>query len=77
MQWHLPVQARGSGPHNAAVPREVVVAAVAVAFAVGVVVLLVVRAQVVQREAVVRNHKIDAVVWLPATPKAHLGAGRP
>ena len=60
----------GTQAHHAAVPGEVVVAAVAVALAVGVVVLGVVGHQVVQREAVVRDHKVDPVVRLPARQRS-------
>ena len=44
---------------DAVVPRPVVVAAVAVALAVGLVVLVVVRRQVGEREAVVRGDEVD------------------
>ena len=46
-------------PFDAAVPRAVVVGAVAVVLAVRVVVLLVVRDEVAQREAVVRGDEVD------------------
>ena len=51
---------------NALGAPEVVGGAVAVALAVGVVVLDVVGDQVVQREAVVRDHEVHAVRRLPA-----------
>src|SRR2546426_8884598 len=50
-----------AGTFCAAVPTEVFVDAVAVALAVRFVVFLVVRHEIVQREAVVRRHEIDAV----------------
>ena len=49
-------------PFDAAVPRAVVALAVAVVLAVGLVVLVVVRDQVAQREAVVRGDEVDARV---------------
>ena len=48
-----------------AVPRPVVAFAVAVVLAVGLVVLLVVRHQVGQREAVVTGDEVDARAWPP------------
>ena len=45
---------------DAAVPREIVVVAVAVALAVRFVVLVVIGDEIVQREAVVRGHEIHA-----------------
>lgn len=53
---------------HAAVPAEVVIGAVPVALPVGAVVLVVIGAQVVQREAVVRHNEVDALVWAPALP---------
>src|SRR5690242_20682979 len=44
----------------AVIPREVVVVTVVAAFAVGFVVLVVVRDQVVQRKAIVRRDEVDA-----------------
>ena len=49
------------GPLCAAVPGEVVVAAVPVLLPVGVVVLVVVRAQVRQHEAIVGDDEVQAV----------------
>src|SRR5262245_1288593 len=46
-------------PFGAAVPRSVVSLAVATVFAVGLVVLLVVRHEVAEREAVVRGDEVD------------------
>ncbi len=51
---------------DAAVPRAVVVLAVAVVLAVGLVVLLVVGDEVAQREAVVRGDEVDAGRRAPA-----------
>ncbi len=50
------------GPLDAAVPRLVLVMAVAVPLAVADVVLLVVRDEVVEREAVVAGDEVDRVV---------------
>ena len=52
------------GPFDAAVPAAVVVGAVAVVLAVGLVVLVVVGDQIVQREAVVAGHEVDALLGL-------------
>ena len=51
---------------DAAVPAQVVRVAVAVVFAVGLVVFLVVRDEIGQREPVVRGHEVDAGVRLAA-----------
>lgn len=50
----------------AAIPAEVVVVAVVVVLPVGVVPLLVVGYQVMQREAIVCHYEIDALVRMPA-----------
>ena len=55
-------------PFGAAVPTVVVVGAVAIFFAVGFVVLLVVGHQVVEREAVVAGDEVDAGVRPAAAP---------
>src|SRR5947208_33108 len=47
---------------RAAIPREIVVVAVFVGIAVRFVVLVVIADQVVQRETIVRGHKVDAGV---------------
>ena len=52
-------------PFDAAVPAHVVVRAVAIVFAVRLVVLVVVGDQVVEREAVVAGHEVDALLRLP------------
>lgn len=52
-------------PFKAAVPADVVVGAVLVLLSVILVPLLVVGHQVVQREPVVRDHKVDVLVRLP------------
>ena len=57
-----PCNGGGSPP----VPREVVVGAITVAFAVGRIVLVVVRHQVEQREAVMCYDEVDALVRPPA-----------
>ncbi len=59
-------------PFDAAVPRQVVVVAVAVVLAVGLVVLLVVGNQVLQREAVVRGDEVDAGMRPPARPSVQV-----
>ena len=54
---------------DAAVPAQVLVVAVAVRLAVGLVVLRVVRDQVVEREAVVTGHEVEARTWFsPLVP---------
>ena len=52
-------------PLRAAVPAQVVVRAVAVAFAVRLVVFVVVRDQIVERESVVAGDEVDALLRLP------------
>ena len=59
---------------DAAVPRSVVVLAVLVVLAVGLVVLLVVGDQVAQREAVVRGDEVHARVRAPAVVLVEIGA---
>ena len=51
---------------GAAIPAKIFVVAVAIVFAVGFVVLLVVTDQIVQGKAVVRGDEIDAGVGQPA-----------
>src|SRR5690606_31636253 len=58
------------------VPRDVVVAAVAVALAVGLVVLLVVGDEVVQRETVVSGDEVDAGIRQPAVALVEVAAAR-
>jgi hypothetical protein len=53
-------------PFGAVIPRPVVVAAIAVVFAVGLVVLAVVAHEILHREAVVCGDEIDAGVRLAA-----------
>ena len=48
------------------IPAEIVIGPVAVLFPIGVIVLKVVCHQVIQCETVMGNHKIDALVRLPA-----------
>src|SRR4051812_39370362 len=50
---------------GAAVPRSVVALAVAVLFPVRLVVLVVVRDEIAQRETVVRGNEVDAGMWPP------------
>ena len=76
---HLAVPQREDGgvvgrPFDAAVPRAVVLLAVAVVLAVGLVVLLVVRDQIAQREAVVRGDEVDAGVGAPRGALVEVGA---
>src|SRR5205085_10856326 len=59
---------------DAAVPAVVVVGAVVVPFAVGLVVLLVVRDEVVQREAIVAGDEVDAVDRQMAARLVEIGA---
>src|SRR6516165_6963829 len=61
-------------PLGAAVPRKVVVVAVAVALAVGLVVLAVVGHQVVEGEAVVAGDEVDAVAGHALLPLVEVGA---
>ena len=60
----------------AEVPRSVVAFAVAVLFAVGLVVLVVVRHEVAQRKAVVRRDEVDARVRPPRGALIEIGAAR-
>ena len=62
------------GPLDAAVPRAIVALAVAVVLAVRLVVLLVVRHEIVQREAVVRGDEVDAGVGPPGRALVEVGA---
>ena len=64
-------------PLDAVVPGDVVVAAVAVALAVGVVVLAGVADQVGEREAVMRDHEVDAARGQPAGGEQIGRAGEP
>ena len=57
------------GPFHAAIPAQVVVGAVAVVLAVGLVVLVVVRDQIVQREPVMAGDEVDAL-FRPRAPRA-------
>ena len=61
-------------PFDAAVPTAVVVGAVAVVLAVGLVVLLVVGNEIVEREAVVAGHEVDALLGLALLVAVDLGA---
>ena len=54
---HVGVVSRAFGT---AIPRKVVAAAVAIVLAVGLVVLVVIRHQIIQREAIVCGYEIDA-----------------
>src|SRR3989475_7548758 len=66
------------GPFGAAVPREIVVVAVAIVLAVGLVVLLVVRDQIVQREPVVGGDEVDGRPRPAAATAGQIaGAGQP
>ena len=51
-------------PFRAAVPAQVVVRSVAIVLAVGLVVLVVERDQIVEREAVMAGHEVDALLGL-------------
>src|SRR5436305_2038451 len=61
-------------PFGAAVPAQVVVVAVAVLFAVRVVVLVVVADEIHQREPVVRGDEVDARVRLTAALRIQIVA---
>src|SRR5439155_6055888 len=62
------------GAFDATVPAPVVVGAVAVLLAVRLVVLPVVRDQIVEREAVVTGHEVDALLGLALLVAVDLGA---
>src|SRR5207247_396042 len=64
------------GPLRPAVPRRVVVRAVAVVLAVGLVVLLLVGDEVLQREAVVARDEVDALVRLSPVVLVEIAAPR-
>lgn len=49
------------------VPAEVVIGAIPVLFAIGIIVLVVVCYQIIQGEAVMSYDEVDALVRLPAT----------
>ena len=63
-------------PFDAAVPAQVVILAVLVVLAVGVVVLDVVADQIGHREAVVRGHEVDAGVRATAALLVEIAAAR-
>ena len=63
---------------DAAVPREIIIVAVLVAFAVRLIVLFVVADQVVERETIVRGDEIDARIWASSAVLIKIGAaGQP
>src|SRR3974390_128578 len=53
-----------AGPFNTAVPASIVVRPVPVTFAIGLIVFLVIRDQVVESEAVMTRHEIEALFRL-------------
>src|ERR1035441_6871537 len=61
---------------DAAIPTEVSVGAVAVVLAVGEIVLVVVGNQVVEREAIVVGHEVDAVVRFAGAVVVEVGTAR-
>src|SRR5882724_4351524 len=63
-----------SGPFDPAVPAPVVVGTIAVVFPVRLVVLPIVGDEIVQGEAVVTGHEVDALFWLPPSVAVDLGA---
>jgi hypothetical protein len=67
---------RAARPLYPAVPAPVVVGAVPVALAVGLVVLVVVGDEVVEREAVVTGHEVDALLRLPLLVAVEVGAAQ-
>src|SRR4029450_9849766 len=72
---YLDVVGRAFG---AVVPGQIVVGAVAVVLAVGLVVLVVVRDEVAEREAVVGGHEVDRGVGRAGTAPVQIaGAGQP
>src|SRR5262245_10039131 len=60
----------------AAVSALIVVRPVSIAFAVGLVVLAVVRDEIVQREAVVTGDEVDAVFGFPILVTVEIGAAQ-
>src|SRR5579863_3450033 len=62
------------GPFGTAVPTDVVVSAVAIRFAVGLVMLTVVRNEVVESKSVVAGDEVDAGVRLAAAPGIQVAA---
>ena len=66
----------GGRPFDAAVPAQIVVLAVGVAFAVGLVVLVVVADEIGEGEAVVRGDEVDAGVRTPAALLVEIAAAR-
>ena len=62
------------GPFDAAVPAQVVVAAIPVVLAVSLVVFVVVRDQIIERESVVAGDKIDALLRLALFVAIDVGA---
>ena len=65
-----------AGTFHAAIPTVVGVAAVGVIVAVRQVVLLVVRDQIVQREAIVAGHEVDAVIRLARAGQIEVGTSQ-
>ena len=62
------------GSLRAAVPRTIVTFTVAVFFAVGFVVLFIVRDQIVKRKAVMSGDEVDAGIGPPSGPLVEIGA---
>src|SRR5215472_1367981 len=50
-------------PFNTAIPAQIIVVAVPIAFAIGFVVFIVVRHQVIERKSIMGGDEIDAVDW--------------
>ena len=64
------------GPFDSAVPAQIVIGPVAVFFSIGLIMLLVVGNQVVERESVVACNKIDTLFRLTLFMAVNVGAGQ-
>ena len=61
---------------NTTIPAQVVVCAIPVVLFICLVVLLVIRNQVVQREAIMRGYEVNALLRLPVLMPVQVGAGQ-
>jgi hypothetical protein len=57
-------------------PAQIVIGAVAVVFAVGLIVLVVVRDEIVEREPIMAGHEIDALLGLALLMTVYVGAAQ-
>ena len=64
------------GSLHAAVPAQIVIGTVAVVLAIGLVVLVVVRDQVVEGKAVMAGHEIDALLGFALLVTVNVGAAQ-